>query len=116
MSASDSVPRVGVRPIGARGSVATTVVAGCAVMTGGLQPPTGLLTKTPPFAGTGLPTLSSRVFGGHDTEGPSALGEQCAALVGFAERLRTGHPGDGPGHSREQDHVSVRTGGSGHRG
>jgi hypothetical protein len=116
MSASDSVPRVGVRLIGARGSVATTVVAGCAAMTGGLHPPTGLRTETPPFTGTDLPTPSSRVFGGHDTEGPSALGEQYAALVGFAERLRTEHPGDVPGHSREQDHVSGRTGGSGHRG
>ncbi|MET9463030.1 inositol-3-phosphate synthase [Streptomyces canus] len=67
MSASDSVPRVGVWLIGARGSVATTVVAGCAAMTAGLHPPTGLLTETPPFTESGLPALSSLVFGGHDT-------------------------------------------------
>lgn len=67
MSASDSVPRVGVWLIGARGSVATTVVAGCAAMTAGLHPPTGLVTETPPFAGSGLPALSALVFGGHDT-------------------------------------------------
>jgi myo-inositol-1-phosphate synthase len=67
MSASDSVPRVGVWLIGARGSVATTVVAGCAAMTAGLHPPTGLVTETPPFTGSGLPALSALVFGGHDT-------------------------------------------------
>jgi myo-inositol-1-phosphate synthase len=67
MSASDSLPRVGVWLIGARGSVATTVVAGCAAMTAGLHPPTGLVTETPPFTESGLPALSSLVFGGHDT-------------------------------------------------
>jgi myo-inositol-1-phosphate synthase len=67
MSASVSPPRVGVWLIGARGSVATTVVAGCAAVTAGLHPPTGLITETPEFAGSGLPALSSLVFGGHDT-------------------------------------------------
>lgn len=68
MSASLSrPPRVGVWLIGARGSVATTVVAGCAAVTAGLHPPTGLVTEAPAFAGSGLPTLSSLVFGGHDT-------------------------------------------------
>ncbi|NUP18631.1 MAG: myo-inositol-1-phosphate synthase [Streptomyces sp.] len=77
MSASDSVsaalfaslsaPRVGVWLIGARGSVATTVVAGCAAVTAGLHPPTGLVTEAPMFADSGLPALSSLVFGGHDT-------------------------------------------------
>ncbi|MFD0416492.1 inositol-3-phosphate synthase [Streptomyces sp. NPDC127108] len=57
----------GVWLIGARGSVATTAIAGCAAMSAGLHPPTGLVTETPPFSGTGLPTLSSLVFGGHDT-------------------------------------------------
>ncbi|MFE7648775.1 inositol-3-phosphate synthase [Streptomyces phaeoluteigriseus] len=60
-------PRVGVWLIGARGSVATTVVAGCAALTAGLRPPTGLVTETPAFADSRLPTLSSLVFGGHDT-------------------------------------------------
>ncbi|MFF3458291.1 inositol-3-phosphate synthase [Streptomyces sp. NPDC002730] len=59
--------RVGVWFVGARGSVATTAVAGCAAVTAGLHPPTGMVTETPPFAGSGLPPLSSLVFGGHDT-------------------------------------------------
>ncbi|MET9828154.1 inositol-3-phosphate synthase [Streptomyces sp. NPDC006385] len=69
MSASvcPSVSRVGVWLIGARGSVATTVVAGCAAVTAGLHPPTGLVTETPLFADSGLPSLSALVFGGHDT-------------------------------------------------
>ncbi|SEQ14014.1 myo-inositol-1-phosphate synthase [Streptomyces sp. yr375] len=60
-------PRVGVWLIGARGSVATTVVAGCAAVAAGLHPPTGLVTESPAFADSGLPALSSLVFGGHDT-------------------------------------------------
>lgn len=56
----------GVWLIGARGSVATTAVAGCAAVTAGLHPPTGMVTETPAFADCGLPTLSSLVFGGHD--------------------------------------------------
>ncbi|MFJ8005893.1 inositol-3-phosphate synthase [Streptomyces fagopyri] len=67
MSASSSEPRVGVWLIGARGSVATTVVAGCAAVAAGLHPPTGMVTETPLFAGCGLPPLSTLVFGGHDT-------------------------------------------------
>ncbi|MFF4523022.1 inositol-3-phosphate synthase [Streptomyces bluensis] len=66
-SVSRSEPRVGVWLIGARGSVATTVVAGCAAVTAGLNAPTGMVTETPLFAGTDLPALSSLVFGGHDT-------------------------------------------------
>ncbi|KOU77949.1 myo-inositol-1-phosphate synthase [Streptomyces sp. MMG1533] len=67
MSASVSTPRVGVWLIGARGSVATTVVAGCAAVSAGLHPPTGLVTETPVFADSGLPALMNLVFGGHDT-------------------------------------------------
>ncbi|GGL80349.1 hypothetical protein GCM10010129_24950 [Streptomyces fumigatiscleroticus] len=69
MSASPSASgsRVGVWLIGARGSVATTVVAGCAAVTAGLHPPTGMVTETPAFAGSGLPALPSLVFGGHDS-------------------------------------------------
>lgn len=66
-SVSPPEPRVGVWLIGARGSVATTVVAGCAAVTADLHPPTGLVTETPMFADSGLPALSSLVFGGHDT-------------------------------------------------
>ncbi|MEU0391064.1 inositol-3-phosphate synthase [Streptomyces chartreusis] len=67
MSASLSRPRVGVWLIGARGSVATTVVTGCAAVAAGLHPPTGMVTETPAFTDSGLPALSDLVFGGHDT-------------------------------------------------
>ncbi|WSV66804.1 inositol-3-phosphate synthase [Streptomyces sp. NBC_01012] len=59
--------RTGVWFIGARGSVATTATAGCAAIAAGLQPPTGMVTETAPFTGTGLPPLTGLVFGGHDT-------------------------------------------------
>ncbi|MFF4783588.1 inositol-3-phosphate synthase [Streptomyces griseorubiginosus] len=59
--------RTGVWFAGARGSVATTAVAGCAAVAAGLHPPTGMVTETAPFDGTGLPPLTSLVFGGHDT-------------------------------------------------
>ncbi|WAZ25216.1 inositol-3-phosphate synthase [Streptomyces cinnabarinus] len=67
MSASRSGSLVGVWLIGARGSVATTVVAGCAAVSAGLHPPTGMVTETPAFTDSGLPALPSLVFGGHDT-------------------------------------------------
>ncbi|MFD3733951.1 inositol-3-phosphate synthase [Streptomyces sp. NPDC058632] len=60
-------PRFGVWLIGARGSVATTAIAGCAAVAAGLHPPTGMVTETPGFTSCGLPPLSSLVFGGHDT-------------------------------------------------
>lgn len=66
-SASSHGSRTGVWLIGARGSVATTVVAGCAAVTAGLHPATGMVTETTDFANAGLPALSSLVFGGHDT-------------------------------------------------
>ncbi|MEU6058448.1 inositol-3-phosphate synthase [Streptomyces sp. NPDC047097] len=59
--------RTGVWLVGARGSVATTAVAGCAALAAGLHPPTGMVTETGPFASAGLPPLASLVFGGHDT-------------------------------------------------
>ncbi|MGV9940248.1 inositol-3-phosphate synthase [Streptomyces sp. NPDC003401] len=60
-------PRFGVWLIGARGSVATTAIAGCAAVAAGLHPPTGMVTETPGFTSCGLPPLPSLVFGGHDT-------------------------------------------------
>lgn len=68
MSAEPSVSasRVGVWLIGARGSVATTAVAGCAAVTAGFHSPTGMVTETDVFHEAGLPSLSSLVFGGHD--------------------------------------------------
>ncbi|MFI7292986.1 inositol-3-phosphate synthase [Streptomyces sp. NPDC050121] len=121
MSASLSrPPRVGVWLIGARGSVATTVVAGCAAVTGGLHPPTGLVTESPAFADSDLPALSSLVFGGHDTSDcplpkraeqlaaggvlpaglPAAVGTELAA----ADReIRPGGPV--PGDTRDEEQL-----------
>ncbi|MEU7382772.1 MULTISPECIES: inositol-3-phosphate synthase [unclassified Streptomyces] len=69
MSAEPSVSpsRTGVWLIGARGSVATTAVTGCAAVSAGLHPTAGLVTEAEAFAASGLPALSSLVFGGHDT-------------------------------------------------
>ncbi|MFF2407585.1 inositol-3-phosphate synthase [Streptomyces sp. NPDC058092] len=66
---SASAVRTGVWFIGARGSVATTATAGCAAVAAGLHPAAGMVTETTPFADSGLPTLTSLVFGGHDTVG-----------------------------------------------
>ncbi|WP_225803921.1 inositol-3-phosphate synthase [Streptomyces sp. NK15101] len=63
---TDTHARTGVWFAGARGSVATTAVAGCAAVRAGLHPATGMVTETPAFAGTGLPPLAALVFGGHD--------------------------------------------------
>ena len=63
---SEAGNRTGVWFVGARGSVATTAVAGCAAVAGGLFPATGMVTATPPFAECHLPSLASLVFGGHD--------------------------------------------------
>ncbi|MFJ6080962.1 inositol-3-phosphate synthase [Streptomyces sp. NPDC092369] len=121
-SVSDSVssPRVGVWLIGARGSVATTVVAGCAAMTAGLHPPTGLVTETPAFAESGLPALTSLVFGGHDTMDcplpkraealaaggvlPPGLPTAIAAELAAADReIRSGGPA--PGDTRTEQEL-----------
>ncbi|MFJ6797942.1 inositol-3-phosphate synthase [Streptomyces sp. NPDC091268] len=59
-------PTTGVWLIGARGSVATTVVAGGAALAAGLWPAAGLVTESAAFAGSGLPALGALVFGGHD--------------------------------------------------
>ncbi|WP_155344509.1 inositol-3-phosphate synthase [Acrocarpospora pleiomorpha] len=57
---------VGIWLIGARGSVATTVVAGAAALRAGLAPPIGCVTESPEFRGHGLPGFGHLVFGGHD--------------------------------------------------
>ncbi|MGW2381617.1 inositol-3-phosphate synthase [Streptomyces lincolnensis] len=120
MSASVSPARVGVWLIGARGSVATTVVAGCAAVTAGLQPPTGLVTETPAFADSGLPALASLVFGGHDTVDcplpkraealaaggvlPVGLPSAVAAELAAADReIRPGGPL--PGDTRDEEEL-----------
>ncbi|WP_461020079.1 inositol-3-phosphate synthase [Streptomyces daliensis] len=69
--AHDATPtetRTGVWLVGARGSVATTAIAGCAAVAAELHPATGMVTGTEAFAGCGLPPLDSLVFGGHDTD------------------------------------------------
>ncbi|WP_406722096.1 inositol-3-phosphate synthase [Streptomyces althioticus] len=66
-TSSPSAPRYGVWLVGARGSVATTAVVGCAAVAAGLHPPAGMVTETPDFATSGLPSPASLVFGGHDT-------------------------------------------------
>ena len=58
--------KLGVWLIGARGSVATTVVAGAAAIRAGLSDATGCVTELPAFARSGLPALDDLVFGGHD--------------------------------------------------
>lgn len=112
--------RTGVWFVGARGSVATTAVAGCAAVTAGLHPPTGMVTETPPFAAAGLPALSSLVFGGHDTAScplpkraeeltaagvlphglPAAVGAELAAAD---EEIRPGGPQ--AGDTRDDDEL-----------
>ncbi len=57
--------RVGVWLFGARGSVATTTVAGAAALAHG-APPAGVVTEQPAFAGAGLTPIDRLVFGGHD--------------------------------------------------
>ncbi|MGW0546130.1 inositol-3-phosphate synthase [Streptomyces altiplanensis] len=101
--------RTGVWFVGARGSVATTAVAGCAALTAGLHTADGMVTETPPFAGSGLPPLSSLVFGGHDTAScplpkraeeleaggvlPHGLASAVRSELAAAEReIRTGGP------------------------
>lgn len=58
--------RTGVWLIGARGSLATTAIAGCAALAAGLASPLGLVTAQGAFADCSLPPLPSLVFGGHD--------------------------------------------------
>ncbi|MYW67592.1 myo-inositol-1-phosphate synthase [Streptomyces sp. SID8379] len=61
-----SSPRVGVWLVGARGSVATTAIAGAAAVAAGIASPTGCVTESPLFADASLPALADLVFGGHD--------------------------------------------------
>ncbi|MET8243625.1 inositol-3-phosphate synthase [Streptomyces sp. NPDC005202] len=120
MSVSVSPPRVGVWLVGARGSVATTVVAGCAAVTAGLHPPTGMVTETPLFADSHLPALSSLVFGGHDTADcplpkraealtaggvlPHGVAAAMAAELAAADReIRPGGPV--PGDTRDEEQL-----------
>ncbi|WBB62074.1 inositol-3-phosphate synthase [Streptomyces sp. WMMC500] len=108
----------GVWLIGARGSVATTVITGCAALAAGLHPPVGMVTETPPFADCGLPAPGRLVFGGHDVACtplpkradelaaggvlphglPAAVG---AELTAADEEIRTGGPEPGEPYDEE---------------
>ncbi|MGX1880761.1 inositol-3-phosphate synthase [Streptomyces sp. NPDC055287] len=111
--------RTGVWFVGARGSVATTAVAGCAALSAGLHAADGMVTETPPFAGSGLAPLSSLVFGGHDTLScplpkraeeletggvlPHGLSSAVRSELAAAEReIRTGGPLPGETRGSEE--------------
>ncbi|MGH3378117.1 MAG: inositol-3-phosphate synthase [Actinoallomurus sp.] len=70
----------GVWLIGARGSVATTAIAGAAAVAAGLTAPTGCVTELPDFSAARLPGLGDLVFGGHDIAG-TALAKRAEQLV-----------------------------------
>ncbi|MFW6722876.1 inositol-3-phosphate synthase [Streptomyces aculeolatus] len=116
--ATPATADTGVWLIGARGSVATTVITGCAALAAGLHPATGMVTETPPFADCGLPAPGRLVFGGHDVACtplpkradelaaggvlphglPAAVGAELAAAD---EEIRTGGPE--PGEPYDED-------------
>ncbi|MFJ3336906.1 inositol-3-phosphate synthase [Streptomyces sp. NPDC086766] len=75
----DQRSRTGVWLAGARGSVATTVVAGTAALRAGLAGSAGCVTEQPGFPDAGLAALSDLVFGGHDVA--------CTPLPKRAEQL-----------------------------
>jgi myo-inositol-1-phosphate synthase len=81
MSARAGDERVGVWLFGARGSVATTTIAGAAALRHG-GAPVGLVTELPDLAGQGLVPIDRLVFGGHDIIG--------TPLVKRLERLIAG--------------------------
>jgi myo-inositol-1-phosphate synthase len=110
-----SQQRLGVWLIGARGSIATTAIAGHRAVVDGIAGPTGLVTETWPFAGVPLIDLQDMVFGGHDVSDvplserardlavdrvlPATLPEQVAAELGeVGTHIRPGaRSGAGPG-------------------
>ena len=61
--------RTGVWLIGARGGLATTVIAGCRLIAGGGVPKHGLSTESPAFEPLRLVDLGDLVFGGHEIRG-----------------------------------------------
>src|SRR5215471_9371923 len=64
--------RVGVLIIGSHGAVATTVIAGAALMRKGLSPRHGMTTESAMCAGLPLVALDDLVFGGWDLRADSA--------------------------------------------
>jgi myo-inositol-1-phosphate synthase len=103
--------RTGVWLIGARGSVATTAIAGALAVRAGAAAPTGCVSELPDFASVDLPAWSDLVFGGHDVVDtplvkrveqlvhrgviPSRLAELVASdLAAVEAELRDGSGGD----------------------
>lgn len=87
--------RTGVWFVGARGSVATTAMAGAAAVRSALAAPVGLVGETPGFTGVGLPAFADLVFGGHDvvcTPLVKRVEELAAAGVVPAEVAAAVHP------------------------
>ncbi|MEA3546488.1 MAG: inositol-3-phosphate synthase [Thermodesulfobacteriota bacterium] len=65
--------KAGLWLIGARGSIAATVMIGAFALRRGLIPPTGMVTGAPPFAGLGLLEVGDIEFGGCDIRWESLL-------------------------------------------
>ncbi len=98
----DTVKRVGVWLVGARGSISATLVAGHAALMAGEASPVGLVTARPPFTEVELPTLDRLVFGGHEIRGGRLLDEARAVLTGC------GLPGLAERHADALDAVDAR--------
>lgn len=79
-AAAAAQERVGVWLVGARGSLATTTVAGCAAIAAGLRDTTGLVTERAPLSAAPLPALDRLVFGGHDVA-ETTIRKQAEALA-----------------------------------
>lgn len=73
-------PRLGVWLIGARGSVATTVIVGAAAVAAGLTDAVGCVTEQPDFREAGLADIGELAFGGFDTAG-TPLAKRAEQLV-----------------------------------
>ncbi len=71
--------KTGVWLLGARGSLATTVVAGASALRSGLMEPAGCVSTLPPFEPLNLVGFGDLVFGGYDVSG--------VGLTKRAERL-----------------------------
>ncbi|MFH0944422.1 MAG: inositol-3-phosphate synthase [Planctomycetota bacterium] len=65
--------RTGVWLLGARGGLATTVIAGCKLVAEGGVPGHGLSTESPQFEPLELVNLGDLVFGGHEIRGGTLL-------------------------------------------
>jgi myo-inositol-1-phosphate synthase len=118
--------RVGVWLFGARGSVATTTIAGAAALSHG-APPAGVVTELPDFADVGLVPTDHLVFGGHDVIEtpltkqverlvaggvlPAGLDSLIAAELAEAERnivlLAAAHPGEHHAGERPAQHEAA---------